>query len=119
MSKIIIGIHGLGNKPSKEILEGWWKQAIREGFRKAGKPRIFFNFELVYWSDLLYSEPKSMDVTDPEDPLYMHEPYLPGRKLPASEDAPLKTKLIKYIEKQMDKLFLNEDMTLNFSSITD
>ena len=60
-----------------------------------------------------------MDLTDPDDPLYLHEPYLPGRNLPVAEDAPLKTKLIKYIEKQMDKLFLNQDMTLNFSSITD
>jgi hypothetical protein len=119
MSKIIIGIHGLGNKPPKEILESWWKQSIREGFRKAGKPRVLFNFELVYWSDLIYPEPLDIDVTDPEDPLYLLEPYLPGRNLPLVENTPLKTKLIKYLEKQIDKLFLDEDLTLNFSSITD
>ena len=119
MSKIIIGIHGLGNKPPKEIIESWWIQSIREGFRKAGNPRVFFNFELVYWADLIYPEPLNINITDPEDPLYLLEPYLPGRNLPVAEDAPFKTKLIKYIEKQMDKLFLNEDLTLNFSSITD
>ncbi len=119
MSKIILGIHGLGNKPPKEMLEGWWKQSIREGFRKTGQPRVFFNFELVYWADIIYPEPLDINITDPENPLYLHEPYIPGRYLPPAEKAPLKTRLIKYLEKQMDKLFLNDDMTLNFESITD
>ncbi|MEJ2542745.1 MAG: hypothetical protein P8Y99_01630 [Calditrichaceae bacterium] len=119
MSKIIIGIHGLGNKPPKQLLESWWKQSIREGFKKIGKPRVFFKFELVYWADILYPEPLDMNVTDTESPLYVLEPYLPGRYLPLVEEAPLKSKLIKYLEKQMDKLFLNDDMTLNFESITD
>ena len=48
-----------------------------------------------------------------------HEPYRPGRNIAPAEEVPFKTKLMKYIEKQMDKLFLNDDMTLNFSSITD
>ncbi|MBN1406296.1 MAG: hypothetical protein JW956_00820 [Calditrichaceae bacterium] len=119
MSKIIIGIHGLGNKPPKEILESWWKQSIREGFRKIGQPRVLFNFELVYWADILYAEPLNLEISDPEDPLYVHEPYLPGRYSPSVKEVPLKSKLIKYLEKQMDKLFLNADMTLNFESITD
>ncbi|MEJ2054600.1 MAG: hypothetical protein P8X42_11835 [Calditrichaceae bacterium] len=119
MSKIIIGVHGLGNKPPKELMEKWWRQSIREGFRKMGKPRILFDFELVYWSDIIYPLPLDINITDPEDPLYLHEPYLPGRPLPHEDSPPLKTRLIKYIEKQMDKLFLNDDMTLNFSSITD
>jgi len=32
-SKIIIGIHGLGNKPPKTILEKWWRQAIEDGLK--------------------------------------------------------------------------------------
>ncbi len=28
---IIIGIHGLLNKPAKELLEPWWLEAIEEG----------------------------------------------------------------------------------------
>ena len=36
MSKVIIGIHGLGNKPQKNLLEEWWKAAINEGFNLAG-----------------------------------------------------------------------------------
>ena len=30
MSKVIIGVHGLGNKPRERVLEIWWKASIRE-----------------------------------------------------------------------------------------
>ena len=32
--KVIIGIHGLANKPEKKYLEPWWKSAILEGLEK-------------------------------------------------------------------------------------
>jgi len=28
MSKVIIGIHGLSNKPPEDTLAGWWKDGI-------------------------------------------------------------------------------------------
>ena len=31
MSSVVIGIHGLANKPEKPILTEWWQKAIREG----------------------------------------------------------------------------------------
>ncbi len=31
MTKVIIGIHGLANKPMRETLADWWEKAIREG----------------------------------------------------------------------------------------
>ena len=45
--KIIIGIHGLGNKPPKETLEKWWKQAIADGLKLNSYPSTEFNFELI------------------------------------------------------------------------
>jgi len=33
MANIIIGIHGLGNKPSRHFLEYWWKLAMEEGLK--------------------------------------------------------------------------------------
>jgi len=33
MANIIIGIHGLGNKPPKPLLEHWWKLAMIEGLK--------------------------------------------------------------------------------------
>jgi len=34
MAKVIIGIHGLANKPEKEALKQWWHDAIVEGGQK-------------------------------------------------------------------------------------
>jgi len=119
MSKIIIGIHGLGNKPPKEILESWWNQSLREGFRRINNPRVFLNFELVYWADLVHPKPLDINITDEEDPHYLEEYYMPARKIKHTQPSSLRKKLMGYLEKQMDKLFLNDDMTLNFSSISD
>ena len=32
MAKVIIGIHGLANKPTEKLLKDWWKSSIKEGF---------------------------------------------------------------------------------------
>jgi len=34
MDKIIIGIHGIGNKPPEDILRNWWLDSILEGAKK-------------------------------------------------------------------------------------
>ena len=55
MSKIIVGIHGLANKPPKDDLTEYWRKSIAEGLRKncaIKKPN--FDFRMVYWADLLY-----------------------------------------------------------------
>ncbi len=64
MSKIIIGIHGLGNKPPKELLARWWKEAILEGLRKNNYSAKDFNFELVYWADILHKNPLDPNETE-------------------------------------------------------
>lgn len=119
MSKIILGIHGLGNKPAKQVLESWWKQSLREGFRLINSPNVFFNFELVYWADIMHPEPQDINISDPGHPLYLEEYYYPARKIKVNEPGTLRKKIHGYIDKQIDKLFLNDDMTLNFSSISD
>ena len=75
MKKIIIGIHGLKNKPPRKILESWWKKSILEGFQNHGLPKLDFQFELVYWADLEYSKSLDPKVTDPKDPLFIEHPY--------------------------------------------
>ncbi|MEM7259270.1 MAG: hypothetical protein AAF404_17980 [Pseudomonadota bacterium] len=59
MSKIVIGIHGLGNKPpAKKLYEQGWKKAILEGIAvNRGITGKDFNFEGVYWADKLYNKP--------------------------------------------------------------
>ncbi|RLJ15691.1 hypothetical protein DJ030_17595 [bacterium endosymbiont of Escarpia laminata] len=58
MSKVIIGIHGLANKPPEKTLAEWWEQAMLEGLRKnAGINMDSLNFHSVYWADAMYAEP--------------------------------------------------------------
>jgi hypothetical protein len=119
MSKIIIGIHGLGNKPPKALLEKWWKRAMLEGLRSIDRTRLSFDFELAYWADVLNVNPLDPDLEDKEDPLYLDEPYSPGAMIPPVETGGLRSKILDYTERQLDRLFLNDDMSLNFSAITD
>ena len=119
MSKIIIGIHGLGNKPPKKILKQWWKQAIQEGLRSIGHPRLFFKFEMVYWAHILHPEPLNPKEKDKESPLFVEEPYIPADKSTPKEPEKWREKVLNFLERQMEKVLLNEDMSINFSSITD
>ena len=38
MKTVLIGIHGLRNKPPKDTLADWWKTSIIEGFTIVGLP---------------------------------------------------------------------------------
>ncbi len=56
-ASIVIGIHGLKNKPPKDLLALWWAMSLQEGLqRNLGSPSPFA-FELVYWADIQYSDP--------------------------------------------------------------
>jgi hypothetical protein len=65
MSNILIGIHGLSNKPTQEVLAKGWEDAIREGLHKNEEiENAPINFSSVYWADVMYPEP------DPDPDLY-------------------------------------------------
>jgi hypothetical protein len=119
MSKIIIGIHGLRNKPPKKLLEKWWKQAIREGLKAIGHPRRFFRFKLVYWADILYPKPLDPAEKNRSHPLYIDEPYVPARLTIRKRPSQLRKMVLDYFEKQLDRILLNEDLSINYSAITD
>ena len=120
MKKVIIGIHGLGNKPDRRLESRWWKSAMREGLRRIGKTPWLPEFELVYWADLLYEKPLDPTVSDKENDLYLEEPYLPGPKEPlAREDHDFRKKVLEFVEFQLDKLILNNDYTINYNTIAD
>lgn len=75
MSTIILGIHGLSNKPAEPQLSACWLAAINDGLRSVGHPTISAEaFRLVYWRDLRYPEPDpkpqpytSADTDEPGD----------------------------------------------------
>ena len=119
MSKIIIGIHGLGNKPPKQILVKWWKQAITDGLKKIGCPGVKFNFKLVYWADTLHTTPLDLEETDKNSELYCDERYLPPTDKFFNEPKNFKNKALNYLRKQLDNILFNEKMHINFPSFTD
>ena len=84
---VIIGIHGLANKPPVDEKTRWWSAAIAEGLdRNQGLAGAKFAFEFVYWADLRYDAPLTADA--------IVEPYLPHDgigALPSAEDAPAMT----------------------------
>lgn len=119
MKKILIVIHGLGNKPPKNLLCKWWLRSIHEGLNRIGKHRDKIPFEMVYWADVFYPNPMTLDIHDPKDPLYLDEPYTKGDVAVTDKNSTFKTILFQYIEDQLDKVFLNQDYSLNFSDVTD
>jgi len=119
MKKVIIGVHGLGNKPPKYLLKKWWKDAIKEGFNKKGLHNQLPEFELVYWADILYEKPLNKWEKDPDSPYYLNEPYKKSSKNLIIEDHSYHQDLIDFISAQLNKIFLNEDNTLNYGFISD
>lgn len=82
--RVIIGIHGLANKPPADEKTRWWKAAIAEGLaRNEGLVDPDFLFEFVYWADLRYDAPLPED--DNREP---YRPYAGAGPLPGGEDAP-------------------------------
>ncbi len=72
MAKIIIGIHGLANKPEAATLAKWWRQSIAEGLSKnCGLRNHRFEFEMVYYADVFYSRPVPAQKND--------EPYVKAK----------------------------------------
>ncbi|MCK5372661.1 MAG: hypothetical protein KAQ62_29055, partial [Cyclobacteriaceae bacterium] len=118
MAKVIIGIHGLGNKPPKEMLENWWEKAMIEGLEKSNNPYQLPHFELVYWADILYDKPLDEHIVDKEDPYFVEEKYTPGFQNVVPEDLSMRRKVLNFLENQLDKIFLNGDLTIKYTGIT-
>lgn len=74
---VILGIHGLANKPPREEKQTWWRAAVLEGLtRNLGHdpgecPGDRLHFDFVYWADLRYGEPVAAGRN--------REPYYPAR----------------------------------------
>lgn len=81
MTHIIVGIHGLANKPPADTLADWWDTSIREGLIKnCGVHDAGYELKMVYWADLLYKTPLHQDKNFDFDDLYNDEPYCEALK---------------------------------------
>lgn len=119
MAKIILGIHGLGNKPPKRLLGRWWRNALEEGLSAIGHPRRLFQFRLVYWADFLHPEPLDPEVRDKKNPLYNDTPYIPVRPVEEKRPKKISKRVLDYLERQLYKIILKEDLSINYASVTD
>lgn len=120
MGKVIIAIHGLGNKPAAGLLKKWWWKSISEGIKNHTKNNYQKPlFKLVYWGDVLYDRPKDANSTDPEDPYYISEPYEPETFPSPIKDHSLRQKIMDSVFEEMNKVFLNDDYSLNFTTLND
>ena len=119
MAKVIIGIHGLGNKPRKEILQEWWKKAMLEGLKRTAQDFEFPQFEMVYWADILHEKPLDENIKDKKHPLYLDEIYVPSSNKKQKANHDIRKKILDWYDEAADKIFLNDDMTINYSYIPD
>ncbi len=119
MANVIIGIHGLGNKPPAKLLEHWWKLSMAEGLRAGGFSTVLPRFELAFWADILYKKLMDPAIEDIQDPSYMDERYTAAPEYFPVNDFSKRMKVVEYIGRQMNRIFLNEDLTLNYTFITD
>ncbi len=119
MDKIIIGIHGLGNKPPKYLLEEWWRQSINEGLKRIGCHFVKYDFELAYWADSLHPDPLNPFEDDEDSELYLSERYEPATKTKKVKSNGFKENFINFFKKQRDKILFNETLHVKFPLLTD
>ncbi len=107
--KIIIGIHGLDNKPSEKLLHRWWIQSIRDGFHQLGKTDLHFRFETAYWADLLHPRPLNPRIKTKDSLFFLNEPYVPLKN--SSNRAPKsdiwRKKILNLFELILDNLYFS------------
>lgn len=118
MAKVIIAIHGLGNKPSKRVLQKWWKESMLEGLKNSDHNFKFPKFEFIYWADLLYENPLDESLKDENHPLFLKEKYVPGKEVITGLKHPIRKKILDWFDEAADKIFLNDDLTVNYSFIS-
>lgn len=76
MAHVIVGIHGLANKPEPQLLSDWWEKSIREGLKNRGVDDAGFRFVMVHWAKYLYKNLQHRDANFDFDPLYLNQPYI-------------------------------------------
>lgn len=116
---VIVGIHGLGEKPPEHVLHSWWIQAIQEGAQRWNIGLTDFDIKLVYWPDILHPVPLDPRELDQESPLYLDAPYVPSMQETPSHPHNLKKRIAGFLEEKLSALLLNDDYSINYQSVTD
>ncbi len=118
MKTILIGIHGLRNKPPKYLLTDWWKKSVIEGFRVVNLPVPRFSLEIAYWAQYMHLRPQDPAITSQDDPRYLWEPYVPGTFFGPREPQKFKEKIKSDIHQQLLKLIAGESGFMNIDTLS-
>ncbi|MEL7147065.1 MAG: hypothetical protein AAFO69_11900, partial [Bacteroidota bacterium] len=116
---VIIFVHGLSNKPPKELLRQWYIDSIWEGLKMADLKVDAFSLEVVYWADLMYPKPLDPMIKDKKHPLYLDEPYVPfdGKYQRTTHNK--RNTFIDKFERWLESLFLKKQPWINLDYVFD
>ena len=117
--KVIIGIHGLGNKPREALLHQWWLQSLEDGLRQIITKTPKINLEMVYWADHNYLDPLNEQVSDPENELFISEPYVSPASVEGLKEKKVKKKFLDFFEKELDSIFLKNGKFTGIDKLVD
>jgi len=118
METILIGIHGLRNKPSKYLLTKWWKKSIDEGFRIINMPPPPFTLEIAYWAQYMHTRPQDPQINDRSDIRFLWEPYIPGSYFGPRDPRNFHKQLKADIHQQLMHLIAGESGFMNYDTIS-
>lgn len=119
MARIIIGIHGLGNKPPHHVLKNWWLQSIKEGLRHVGHPEVFIPFEMVYWADLFHPRPLDINEKNPESPYFPEFPYTPAVDFTPKKIGKIRRRVLDFLEQEMKKMTASKEFSHTLHLVSD
>ena len=117
--KIIIGIHGLSNKPPKKLLAKWWRKSIREGLAQNKHYHRHFRFRMVYWADVIYEKPQDPTIKSKEHARHLDEPYVPMQNAIKKSKGSWMRELFVRGEWLVDSLFMSKNSFINLNFLTD
>ncbi|MBN2357222.1 hypothetical protein JXO59_13990 [candidate division KSB1 bacterium] len=119
MARIIIGIHGLGNKPAPSLMHKWWRRSLHEGLSLIGHPRRRIPFETVYWADIFHQLPYDPKIKDKKDERFLAEPYLPSPGRQTLRFAPVRKKILEFLEEQLKQIDLDVNGSIIWKHLND
>jgi len=119
--KIIILIHGLANKPPKNLLEKWCDISIREGLNTINKQGVPYSLQLVYWADLMHERPQEPGDKNEKSATYLGDPYTPGDPEEYRNFKPsrVKERVLDELENKLDKIYFEKNRFINIDTIAD
>jgi len=74
---------------------------------------------LAYWADILYEKCQDPAEKNPDSPYYLDEKYIQAPENFPVENYSTRIIVLDFLGKQMNRIFLNDDLSLNYSFISD